>query len=195
MRKVKILFYKRFMELCELNGIRPTIALRKMGLSSGCLAKWKSGSDVTISTLEIVANFFNVPFESFTSDAESEFPHSAPSEANEKLQFGERIRMIRKKAKCNQKEFGAMLNIPQSTLSAYETDRMQPTVASLVNIATKFNVSLDWLCGIDDYVSPFEKEQELLEKVISDETAAIQTHIEQCQNTLYKIKNQFNMKG
>lgn len=195
MRKVKILFYKRFMELCELNGIRPTIALRKMGLSSGCLAKWKSGSDVTISTLEIVANFFNVPLEFFTSDVESGIPPCASLEANEKIQFGERIRLIRKKAKCSQKEFGSMLNIPQSTLSAYETDRMQPTVASLVNIATKFNVSLDWLCGIDDYVSPFEKEQELLENVISDETAAIQEHIEQCQNTLFKLKNQFNMKG
>lgn len=180
------------MELCKLNGILPTIAIKKMGLSTGCLTKWKSGSNITLSTLEIVANFFNVPFESFTSDVESEFPPSAPSEANEKIQFGERIRLIRKKAKCNQKEFGAMLNIPQSTLSAYETDRMQPTVASLVNIATKFSVSLDWLCGIDDYVSPFEKEQELLEKVISDETAAIQAHIEQCQNTLCKLNDQLN---
>lgn len=50
---------------------------------------------------------------------------------------------------CSQKEFCAVLDIPQSTLSAYETDRMQPTVSTLINIATKFNVSLDWLCGID----------------------------------------------
>lgn len=65
------------------------------------------------------------------------------------LKFGERIREVRKNAGCSQKEFCTVLDIPQSTLSAYETDRMQPTVASLVNIATKFNVSLDWLCGIE----------------------------------------------
>lgn len=65
------------------------------------------------------------------------------------LKFGERIREVRKNAGCSQKEFCALLDIPQSTLSAYETDRMQPTVASLINIATKFNVSLDWLCGIE----------------------------------------------
>ena len=65
------------------------------------------------------------------------------------IKFGERIRIVRKNAGCSQKEFCAMLDIPQSTLSAYETDRMQPTVVSLVNIATKFNVSLDWLCGIE----------------------------------------------
>lgn len=32
----------------------------------------------------------------------------------------------------NQKEFGLLLGIPQSTLSAYETDRMQPTVAEFI---------------------------------------------------------------
>lgn len=71
------------------------------------------------------------------------------------LKFGERIREVRKNAGCSQKEFCTVLDIPQSTLSAYETDRMQPTVASLVNIATKFNVSLDWLCGIEKTAPSF----------------------------------------
>lgn len=66
------------------------------------------------------------------------------------LKFGKRIREVRENAGLNQKEFCAALEIPQSTLSAYETDRMQPTIASLVNIATKFNISLDWLCGIEN---------------------------------------------
>lgn len=63
--------------------------------------------------------------------------------------LGKRIREVREKAGLNQKEFCAELGIPQSTLSAYETDRMQPTVASLINIAEKWGVSLDWLCGIE----------------------------------------------
>lgn len=71
------------------------------------------------------------------------------------IKFGERIRIVRKNAGCSQKEFCSLLDIPQSTLSAYETDRMQPTIVSLVNIATKFNVSLDWLCGIEKNVSSF----------------------------------------
>ncbi|MGN0679250.1 MAG: helix-turn-helix domain-containing protein [Oscillospiraceae bacterium] len=72
------------------------------------------------------------------------------------LKFGERLRTVRKNAGCNQKEFCALLEIPQSTLSAYETDRMHPTVFILVKIAKKFNVSLDWLCGIDkQHISKF----------------------------------------
>lgn len=65
------------------------------------------------------------------------------------LKFGERIREVRRNSGYTQKEFGALLEIPQTTLSAYETDRMQPTIASLVAIAAKFDVSLDWLCGIE----------------------------------------------
>lgn len=68
---------------------------------------------------------------------------------NMKTQFGERIQIIRKNAGCSQKKFGLELNIPQTTLSAYETDRMQPTVSTLINIATKYNVSMDWLCGLE----------------------------------------------
>lgn len=77
-----------------------------------------------------------------------------------KIKFGERIRKVRKNAGYSQKEFCTALDIPQSTLSAYETDRMQPTVASLVNIATKFNVSLDWLCGISDDVEQKSEQQD-----------------------------------
>lgn len=63
--------------------------------------------------------------------------------------FGERIRAVRKKDGYSQKEFSSLLDIPQSTLSAYETDKMHPTVFSLTKIATTFNVSLDWLCGVE----------------------------------------------
>lgn len=68
------------------------------------------------------------------------------------IKFGKRIREVRENAGYNQKEFGSLLNIKQSTLSAYETDRMQPTISALVKIAEMFNVSLDWLCGIEKKV-------------------------------------------
>ena len=71
-----------------------------------------------------------------------------------KLQLGERIRTVRKSTGYSQKEFCAMLDIPQSTLSAYETDRMQPTVTTLINIAVKCEVSMDWLCGLEPKETP-----------------------------------------
>ncbi len=77
------------------------------------------------------------------------------------MKFGKRIRAVRKNAGYSQKEFGSLLGIPQATLSAYETDRMQPTVSSLIRIAKKFNVSLDWLCGIKNPKKPDNTSAEL----------------------------------
>ncbi len=63
--------------------------------------------------------------------------------------IGEQVWQLRKNAGYSQKEFCALLNIPQSTLSSYETNRTKPTLESLLDISEKFNVSLDWLCGIE----------------------------------------------
>lgn len=42
---------------------------------------------------------------------------------------------------------------------------MQPTVATLINIATKYNVSMDWLCGIEKSVPGFGTVGEALSAV------------------------------
>lgn len=192
---MKIIFYEHFIELCRSSNVLPTVALKKMGFSGGCLKKWKSGANITIKSLEMVANFFNVPLEYFSTDVENS-AHTANPPWNccntSDVMLGERIRTIRKNAGCTQKEFGELLNIPQSTLSAYETDRMQPTLLSLINIATKFNVSLDWLCGIEKDASPFENEKVELEKAITDEIAAVQVHMDYCNTTLRRLENQLN---
>ena len=64
--------------------------------------------------------------------------------------FGERLRFLRSITNCKtQKEFSEALQIPQPTLSAYESGKIRPTVDGLIKIADKFGVSLDWLCGRD----------------------------------------------
>ena len=62
--------------------------------------------------------------------------------------IGERLQQLRKEMKYTQKEFAEFLDIPQPSISAYENNRNSPTVDVLVNIATKCNISLDWLCGL-----------------------------------------------
>lgn len=54
-------FYKCLIELCELNGTKPTPALKAMGLSAGNLQKWqRQEATITIDTLEKVAEYFGV---------------------------------------------------------------------------------------------------------------------------------------
>ncbi len=101
--------------------------------------------------------------------------------------IGEQIRQLRKNAGYSQNEFCSLLDIPQSTLSAYETDRMQPTIATLVKIAEKFNVSLDWLCGIEitnlEMIQSFSLDEMVifLKKVMNGETG-YECFDDKCEN-------------
>lgn len=97
------------------------------------------------------------------------------------IKLGKRIRDVRENAGYNQKEFGSLLGIPQSTLSAYENDRMLPTVSTLINIAVKCDVSLDWLCGIEN------KERE---KVVSNDLAEVLSELTEVFANLTKANTE-----
>lgn len=64
------------------------------------------------------------------------------------MKLGENLQILRKEMNYSQKDFAEFLAIPQPSLSAYENNRNSPTVDVLINIATKCNVSLDWICGL-----------------------------------------------
>lgn len=61
------------------------------------------------------------------------------------ISIGSRIQFLRKEMGLSQKAFADFLNIPQSSISVYENDKISPTVGVLINIARKCNISLDWL--------------------------------------------------
>ena len=62
--------------------------------------------------------------------------------------FGSRLRSLRTNfLHMNQKEFAAFLEIPQPTVSAYESGKIKPTVDALINVSEKCDISTDWLCG------------------------------------------------
>ena len=68
-----------------------------------------------------------------------------------------RIKELRVSKKLTQKDFSAMVGITGATLSAYENGTKAPTVTTAKRIAREFDVSLDWLCGLDS-LEPRRKE-------------------------------------
>lgn len=54
------LFYDQFLKVCEENGVKPTPALKEIGLSPGNLKKWESGSSIGSDILAKIANYFDV---------------------------------------------------------------------------------------------------------------------------------------
>ena len=64
--------------------------------------------------------------------------------------FAERLRQLREKKKKTQKEFAEEVNSTPATISAYENATKNPSLDIVLNIAKKYHISIDWLCGLED---------------------------------------------
>ena len=70
---------------------------------------------------------------------------------NDSLQiFADRLRLYRKQIGKTQKEFVEGLSITPSALSSYEKNNINPSIATVKEIAEKYNLSIDWLVGLTD---------------------------------------------
>ena len=61
--------------------------------------------------------------------------------------FGNRLKALRENHNLSQKEFANILNIANSTLSQYESDKRVPSDEVKLQIAKYFNVTTDYLLG------------------------------------------------
>lgn len=61
-----------------------------------------------------------------------------------------RIKELRTSKNLTQKELAETLNISTVSVSSYETGAKTPSLDMVLNIAQRYNVSIDWLCGLSD---------------------------------------------
>lgn len=65
------------------------------------------------------------------------------------MDFPKIFKELRIKHGLTQEELGKMLNISKANLSKYEKGLSQPKMATLINLAEIFNVTVDTLLGVD----------------------------------------------
>ncbi len=71
------------------------------------------------------------------------------------VEFKHRLKMLRKEKKLTQVKLGEMLNYGYTAIANYESGRNQPAIADLKKIASIFDVSLDYLLGVNDIRHPY----------------------------------------
>ncbi len=64
--------------------------------------------------------------------------------------FADRLKKLRTSLQLTQAQFVNGLGITASALSAYEKNLKNPSISVAKRIAEKYNVSIDWLCGLSD---------------------------------------------
>lgn len=63
--------------------------------------------------------------------------------------IGTRIRDLRKENGLSQSDFGKILNVSQDTISLWEKGKSLPDVLSVVAICKRFNMSADFILGLE----------------------------------------------
>ena len=74
-----------------------------------------------------------------------------------KSTFSSRIKELRNSLKMTQSDFASSINSSQNALSGYENGDRIPSYDVLVAIVSKYNISLDWLCGLSTIKSNIGK--------------------------------------
>lgn len=64
--------------------------------------------------------------------------------------FGLRLKWLREKKGLTQKHLGKLVNISEKSISGYENNLSEPKLAVLKDLALLFNVTTDFLLGIEN---------------------------------------------
>ncbi len=68
-----------------------------------------------------------------------------------------RIALLRKEKNMSQIALSLKLNVSQKMISAYENDKSEPSIATLIKLAKIFDTSVDYLIGYTDIRKPIDR--------------------------------------
>lgn len=64
--------------------------------------------------------------------------------------FGERLKELRQEKKMGQVELAKSLGVSKGVVSLWENGLREPSMGSLIAVATFFGVSIDYLVGLEN---------------------------------------------
>ena len=64
--------------------------------------------------------------------------------------FGENLKNLRQEKGIGQVELAKNINVSKGIISLWENGLREPTLTSLISLAKFFNVSIDYLAGIEN---------------------------------------------
>ena len=73
------------------------------------------------------------------------------------MNYNERIRNLRETHFYTQQRMADLLNVGQRTYCDYESGKTRIPVDSLITLAKFYNVSMDYISGVTDKITPFPK--------------------------------------
>lgn len=77
------MFYKKFIELCNENGVTPSYVGNQIGVSKAAVSGWKTGSMPRDTQLAKISDYFGVPVSYFSEETPETEKSPAPDKETE----------------------------------------------------------------------------------------------------------------
>ena len=128
----------------DLNQIK---AAEIMGVSKSTYARWETDEAIIpLVHLNNLCNYFDVSMDYMTGLSKQKNYSITNKKLNKEL-IGKRLKEFRTSHSLTQEKLAKEINTSHSTISGYEHGKNMILTAFAYNIAKKYNISLDWLCG------------------------------------------------
>ena len=140
---------KRLFDLREYADLSQKDLANKLGVTQQTYSLWEKGTKIIpLKHLNNLCNYYKTSMDYVLglSNERTNSDIKEIKELNKKL-IGSRIKEIRESNKLTLRDLASELNTTSSTISAYETGKTLILTAFAYQICTKYDVSLDWLCG------------------------------------------------
>ena len=140
---------KRLFDLREYADLSQKDLAKKLGVTQQTYSLWEKGTKIIpLKHLNNLCNYYKTSMDYVLglSNERTNSDIKEIKELNKKL-IGSRIKEIRESNKLTLRDLASELNTTSSTISAYETGKTLVLTAFAYQICTKYDVSLDWLCG------------------------------------------------
>lgn len=90
----------------------------------------------------------------------------------------DRLKELRRINEMNISEFSKSIGLKPQTYSSYEKGINKPPIDVLINIATKYKVSLDWICRINRNPKHFSSREKINNLFMTLESGVIEINTE-----------------
>lgn len=141
------MIFEKIRELRENSELTQRDIAKILNVSKSTYNRWETGEAfIPLHHLNKLCIYYNVNMDYIIgiSSCKNENYYSLQLD---KVIIGTRLSIFRKNEKLSQSSLTKILNTSHSTISAYEHGKTLLLTVFAYQIATQFNISLDWLCG------------------------------------------------
>lgn len=139
--------FKRLFDIREENDLTQEDVGKILNVSRVAISQWESGKEIIpLEKLNTFANHFNLSFDYLANISDIKQYNNTSNDLDPIL-IGKRLKQLRTKNNLTLRDLAEILNTSSSTISAYETGKTLILTSFAYELAVKFNISLDWICG------------------------------------------------